>query len=129
MATLGSLPLLLMNGLFSGAAARAALRSANASLTELYDTVGACGLVAADTHAGLMADVDQHAAGIRDSLSADVRPLTPVLLAAYAEGVRDAAFTHGWRPPMGPIDWSEDNWVLRRLLAVCALARTLPQFG
>lgn len=127
MATLGSLPLLLMNGLFSGAAARAALRSANASLTELHDTVGACGLVAADANPGLMAAIDQHSAGIRDSLTADVRPLTPVLLAAYAEGVRDAAFTHGWRPPMGPIDWSEDNWVLRRLLAVCALARTLAE--
>jgi hypothetical protein len=115
-----------MNGLFSGAAARAALRSAHASLSELHDTVGVSGLDAADAHAGLMAVIDQHAAGIRDSLSVDVRPLTAVLLAAYAEGVRDAAFTHGWRPPVGPIDWAEADWVLRRLLAVCALARTLP---
>ncbi|MCY1142168.1 DUF6401 family natural product biosynthesis protein [Actinoplanes sp. Pm04-4] len=115
-----------MNGLFSGAAARAAHRSALASLTELHDTVGA-GLVEADANPGLMALVDQHAAGIRDSLSSDVRPLTAVLLAAYAEGVRDAAFTHGWRPPVAAIDWSANDWVLRRLLAVCALARTLPQ--
>jgi len=118
-----------MNGLFSGAAARAALRSANASLTELHDTVGICGLAAADQNPGLMAVVDQHAAGIRDSLSVDARALTPVLLAAYAEGVRDAAFTHGWRPPVGDIDWAEDNWVLRRLLAVCLLARSLPVAG
>jgi hypothetical protein len=115
-----------MNGLFSGAAARAALRSAHASLTELHDTVGVSGLVAAGDNPGLMSVVDQHSAGIRDSLSADVRPLTAVLLAAYAEGVRDAAFTHGWRPPVGEIDWSENDWVLVRLLAVCALARTLP---
>ena len=115
-----------MNGLFSGAAARAALRSALASLAELHDTVGVTGLAAADANPGLMAVVDQHAAGIRDSLSVDVRPLTAVLLAAYAEGVRDAAFTHGWRPPVGAIDWSENDWVLRRLLAVCAIARTLP---
>ena len=115
-----------MNGLFSGAAARAALRSAYACLAELHDTVGVSGLDAADAEPGLMAIVDQHAAGIRDSLSADVRPLTAVLLAAYAEGVRDAAFTHGWRPPVGMIDWSENDWVMRRLLAVCALARTLP---
>ena len=115
-----------MNGLFSGAAARAALRSAHASLSELHDTVGVSGLDAADAHAGLMAVIDQHAAGIRDSLSVDVRPLTAVLLAAYAEGVRDAAFTHGWRPPVGAFDWAEDDWVMRRLLAVCALARTLP---
>lgn len=115
-----------MNGLFSGAAARAALRSANACLAELHDTLGVDGLAAADANPGLMAVVDQHSAGIRDSLSVDTRPLTPVLLAAYAEGVRDAAFTHGWRPPVGPLDWSSDDWVLRRLLAVCALARTLP---
>lgn len=116
-----------MNGLFSGAAARAALRSAHASLTELHDTVGVSGLDAADANPGLMAIVDQHVAGIRDSLSSDVRPLTAVLLAAYAEGVRDAAFTHGWRPPVDTIDWAANDWVLRRLLAVCAIARTLPQ--
>jgi hypothetical protein len=115
-----------MNGLFSGAAARAALRSAHVALNELHDTVGASGLPAADAIPGLMATIDQHAAGIRDSLSADMRPLTAVLLAAYAEGVRDAAFTHGWRPPVGLIDWSESDWVLCRLLAVCVLARTLP---
>ncbi|WP_433295182.1 DUF6401 family natural product biosynthesis protein [Actinoplanes sp. CA-030573] len=114
-----------MNGLFSGAAARAALRSAYACLAELHDTVGVSGLAAADANPGLMAVVDQHAAGIRDSLSADVRPLTAVILAAYAEGVRDAAFTHGWRPPVG-IDWSENDWVMLRLLGVCSLARTLP---
>ena len=118
-----------MNSLFSGAAAKAALRSAYACLEELHGSVGTTGLAAADESPGLMAIVDQHAAGIRDSLSADARPLTPVILAAYAEGVRDAAFTHGWRPPVGPIDWSANDWVLRRLLGVCSLARTLPQPG
>jgi hypothetical protein len=114
-----------MNGLFSGAAARAALRSAHASLEELTAAVGFSGLEAATLNPGLLAVVDQHAAGIRDSLSADVRPLTPVILAAYAEGVRDAAYTHGWQPPAGEIDWENRDWVLFRLLAVCALARTL----
>jgi len=52
--------------------------------------------------------------------------LSAMFLAAYAEGVRDAAFKHGWRAPAGPIDWSENDWVLTRLLAVCSLARTLP---
>jgi hypothetical protein len=115
-----------MNGLFSGAAARAALRSAHTCLEELTASVGADGLDAATQSPGLLATVDQHAAGIRDSLSSDVRPLTAVILAAYAEGVRDAAFKHGWRPPAGPIDWTENDWVLNRLLAVCSLARTLP---
>jgi Family of unknown function (DUF6401) len=114
-----------MNGLFSGAAARAALRSAHACLDELTAAVGVSGLDAAARVPALLAVVDQHAAGIRDSLSADVRPLTPVILAAYAEGVRDAAYKHGWQPPAGPIDWDKRDWVLFRLLAVCALARTL----
>jgi uncharacterized protein DUF6401 len=114
-----------MNSLFGGAAARAALRSAIASLEELHASVGIEGLAAAAANPGLMAIIDQHAAGVRDSLSADVRPLTPVLLAAYAEGVRDAAFTHGWQSPAGAFDWSEDDWVMRRLLAVCSLASEL----
>ncbi|MEV6595934.1 DUF6401 family natural product biosynthesis protein [Actinoplanes sp. NPDC051346] len=115
-----------MNGLFSGAAARAALRSAHACLAELMTIVGVSGLEAAADNPGLLAAVDQHEAGVRDSLSTDVRPLTAVILAAYAEGVRDAAFKHGWRAPEGPIDWASDDWVLTRLLAVCTLARTLP---
>ena len=115
-----------MNGLFSGAAARAALRSAHASLDELTATVGVTGLDATADRPALLAIVDQHAAGVRDSLSADVRPMNAIVLAAYAEGVRDAAIKHGWVPPEGPIDWVNRDWVLFRLLAVCLLARTLP---
>jgi hypothetical protein len=115
-----------MNGLFSGAAARAALRSAHAYLEALMSSIGAAGLEAAKHSPRLVATIDQHAAGIRESLSADVRPLSAVILAAYAEGVRDGAVKHGWRPPAGPIDWARNDWVLNRLLAVCWLAGTLP---
>ena len=69
-----------MNGLFSGAAARAALRSAHACLEELMSSVGDTGLEAVTQSPGLLATVDQHVAGIRDSLSSDVRPLTAVIL-------------------------------------------------
>jgi len=79
-------------------------------------SVGTTGLEAATQSPGLLAAVDQHVAGIRDSLSSDVRPLTPIILAAYK---------HGWRAPAGPIDWTGNDWVLNRLLAVCSLARTL----
>jgi len=115
-----------MTGLFGAAAARAALRSAHASLDELIAAVGVSGLAAAAGDPALLAAVDQHTAGVRDSLSVDARPLTAVILAAYAEGVRDAAFKHGWTPPPVPLDWSEHDWVMLRLLAVCSLARTLP---
>jgi hypothetical protein len=114
-----------MNGLFSGSAARAALRSAHLLLDELMETVGESGLAVAASSPRLLSTLDQHAAGIRDSLSADARPLTAIILAAYAEGVRDAAFKHGWRPPAGEIDWFHHDWVLYRLLAVCQLARKL----
>ncbi|GAA1592621.1 DUF6401 family natural product biosynthesis protein [Actinoplanes couchii] len=115
-----------MNGLFSNAAARAAQRSANNSLADLTAAVGVTGLTAAAENPGLMSVIDQHAAGVRDSLNADTRPLTAILLAAYAEGVRDAALQHGWTAPPGDIDWNDNDWVLRRLLAVCVLAQTLP---
>lgn len=115
-----------MNGLFSNAAARAAQRSAHTSLADLTAAVGVSGIAAAEGNPGLMSVIDQHAAGVRDSLNADDRPLTAILLAAYAEGVRDAAFQHGWTAPEGAIDWSENDWVLRRLLAICVLARALP---
>lgn len=118
-----------MNGLFSGAAARAALRSAHVCLDELTASVGVTGLRASTESAALLAEIDQHAAAVRDSLSADARPLTAVILAAYAEGVRDAAFKHGWTAPTSEIDWSEPDWVLRRLLAVCLIALTLPKHG
>ena len=115
-----------MNGLFSNAAARSANRAANNSLADLTAAVGVSGFAAIKDNPGLMSVIDQHAAGVRDSLSADTRPLTAILLAAYAEGVRDAAFQHGWTAPDGEIDWTPNAWVLRRLLAVCSLARTLP---
>ena len=116
-----------MTGPFSGSAARAALRCAHLLLDDLMTSVGETGLTAAEQSPGLGASIDQHAAGVRDSLSADVKPLTAVILAAYAEGVRDAALKHGWRAPNGPIDWSRNDWVLYRFLAICRLAGTLPR--
>ncbi|MDI5943645.1 DUF6401 family natural product biosynthesis protein, partial [Micromonospora sp. DH15] len=68
---------------------------------------------------------DQHAAAGRDALGGDRRPLTPAALAGYAEGVRDAAREHGWQPPTRSTDFAEADWLLTRLLAVCALARSL----
>jgi hypothetical protein len=115
-----------MNGLFSGAAARSVLRSAHACLDGLATSVGSTGFAAAAHDPALLAAIDQHAAGVRDSLSGDARPPTAVILAAYAEGVRDAAVKHGWAPPAGEIDWTRPDWVLHRLLAVCVVARALP---
>ncbi|MEU1602722.1 DUF6401 family natural product biosynthesis protein [Micromonospora matsumotoense] len=101
-----------------------AVHAARSRLALLTASVGAPGLAAARVRPGLLALVDQHAAAIRDSLDGDRRPLTPAALAGYAEGVRDTAGAYGLLPA-GAVDFAAPDWVLTRLLAVCALARTL----
>ncbi|MBU8859990.1 MULTISPECIES: DUF6401 family natural product biosynthesis protein [unclassified Micromonospora] len=104
---------------------RSAAVAVRTTLTSLTAAVGTAGLAAARANPGLLAEVDQHAAGVRDSLGGDRRPLTVAALAGYAEGMREAAAEHGWTPPDEPVDWSEADWTLTRLLAVCLLARRL----
>ncbi|SCL24436.1 hypothetical protein GA0070624_2921 [Micromonospora rhizosphaerae] len=110
---------------YNRAATRSAAGAARSTLAVLTASVGTAGLAAAAARPGLLAMVDQHAAAVRDSLDGDRRPLTVATLAGYAEGVRAAALEHGWQPPAGPADWSEPDWLHTRLLAVCALARSL----
>ncbi|MTK02953.1 DUF6401 family natural product biosynthesis protein [Micromonospora sp. CP22] len=95
------------------------------SLVTLTNAVGLDGLAAARVRPGLLAAVDQHAAAVRDSLRGDRRPLTAAALAGYADGMCAAAEEHGWRPAEAPIDWAEADWVLLRLLAICALTAAL----
>ena len=110
---------------YNRVATRSAVGSARSALVGLTASVGTAGLAAAAARPGLLAVVDQHAAAVRDSLDGDRRPLTVAALAGYAEGVRAAALEHGWQPPAALTDWSEPDWLLTRLLAVCALARSL----
>ncbi|HEX6968686.1 MAG TPA: DUF6401 family natural product biosynthesis protein [Micromonosporaceae bacterium] len=122
----------------SGIGGTAARPSARAVLAALMTSVGVTGLTAAARDAGLLALVDQHVAAVRESLSRtadqpvpdwleqlrqEPPPVSAAALAGYAEGVRDAALEYGWQPPPGPVDWSDADWVLVRLVAVCALAR------
>ncbi len=102
-----------------------AVDGVQSTLVALANSIGLDGLAAATAEPGLLAVVDQHAAAVRESLHGDQRPLTAAALAGYAEGVRSAACEHGWQPPTGPVDWSAADWVLVRLLAVCALAAVL----
>lgn len=108
-------------------------------LAAMLSTFGSAGLAAAAERPALLATIDQHAAAIRDRLAPTALgrtgglPARPAirgsLLAAYAVGVRDAALDLGWQPPAEPVDWSEPDWVLTRLLAVCALAGSPPVPG
>jgi hypothetical protein len=121
----GRLASVTMRVPFNRVASRTAVDSARSTLAALTVSVGTVGLAAAAARPGLLALVDQHAAGVRDSLDGDRHPLTSAALAGYAEGVRAAALEHGWVPPAAPVDWSQPDWLLTRLLAVCALARSL----
>ncbi|MDR7274027.1 DUF6401 family natural product biosynthesis protein [Catenuloplanes atrovinosus] len=103
-----------------------ATQRARTALAGLMSSVGSLGLAAAATAPALLAAIDQHAAAVRDSLQADLRPLSAIALAGYVEGIRDAAREHGWRMPEGHIDFAAGDWVLTRLLAVCSLAQGLP---
>jgi hypothetical protein len=113
-----------MKGLFG--TTRGQRRPARAALAEVLSSFGAAGLAEAARRPALLADIDQHAAAVRDALdpTPSGSPVAPRsdLLAAYAEGVRATAVEYGWRPPSGPVDWSEPGWVVLRLVGVCALA-------
>jgi hypothetical protein len=74
---------------------------------------------------GLLAAVDQHAAHVRDALADRLGRLHPITLAAYADGVADAATARGWSvDELSDLDWTAASWPSVRLLAVCVLAET-----
>ncbi len=110
---------------FNQVTTRTAVGAARSTLAALSATVGAEGLAAAAARPGLLALVDQHAAAVRESLGGDRHPLGAAALAGYADGVRAAALEHDWQLPAGPVDWSAPDWLVTRLLAVAALARSL----
>ncbi len=88
-------------------------------------------MVAAATAPALAAVVDQHAAAVRDILTAGVESGAAVagvvLLAGYAQGVQDHLRERGLALPIPKdrADWLTASWYHVRLVAVCALARTL----
>ena len=100
------------------------LAAARAALAALSDGLGTPGLAAAARVPGLLAAVDQHAAALRDTLTAGHgRAPSAVGLAGYAEGLRETATRLGWQAPeQSEVDWARAPWLLVRLLAVCQLA-------
>jgi len=103
------------------------LAAAWAALADLAHRLGTPGLAAAAALPGLLAEVDQHAAALRDLLGDGRRPPGPIALAGYADGLRDTAGDLGWREPEpGEVDWAGAPWLVVRLLAVCQLATAAP---
>ncbi|BCJ56359.1 hypothetical protein Asp14428_78340 [Actinoplanes sp. NBRC 14428] len=115
---------------FAPISAAPAVDPARALLDEMMARVGVDGLAAALGDAGLLAQVDQHAAAVRDALHHAGREVDAEGLAAYAKSVAAAAQRMG-RPLPQPghaylsgSAWLAAEWHLMRLVAVCMIAES-----
>ncbi|AGZ43662.1 DUF6401 family natural product biosynthesis protein [Actinoplanes friuliensis] len=107
-----------------------AVDPARALLDEMMARVGVDGLAAALGDTGLLAQVDQHAAAVRDALMHAGREVDAEGLAAYAKSIAAAAERMGRPVPQpghaylsGPA-WLAAEWHLMRLVAVCMIAES-----
>lgn len=115
---------------FAPVSTTAAGAPARALLDEMMARVGVDGLAAALSDTGLLAQVDQHAAAVRESLHDAGRPVDAEGLAAYAKSIAAAADRMG-RPVPQPghayvsgSAWLTAEWHLMRLVAVCLIAES-----
>jgi hypothetical protein len=94
------------------------------ALTQLRRRIATGGVSAMRADPALLAQVDQHAAAVRDALTEVSGRVTAVGLAAYADGVMDTAACDGWQLPTDAdgLEWCAPSWPLVRLLAVCLVA-------
>jgi hypothetical protein len=104
------------------------LDPATALLDDLMARVGVDGLTAAFADPGVLAQVDQHAAAVRDALASADREADADGLAAYAKSIVFAARRMGRDLPepgeahLTRAAWHRADWHLLRLLAVCMIA-------
>jgi hypothetical protein len=113
-----------MSAVFGNLRPDAGVWGAQVALAQLRRRITAARMDAGRAHPGLLAQVDQHAAAVRDALTEAAGRVTAVGLAAYADGVTDAAAGNGWYLPADPdeLERSAPSWPLVRLLAVCQVA-------
>jgi hypothetical protein len=99
-------------------------------LDELMARVGVDGLAAALGDPGLLAQVDQHAAAVREALRNAGRVADAAGLAAYGRSVVAAAERMGRPVPVAGAAyvsrpaWLRAEWHLMRLVAVCLIAES-----
>ena len=104
-------------------ARQAVITGALTALGQWSRHLGAAGMAAMHALPGLMAQVDQHLAQIRDAVADQRGRIHPVTLAAYADGVADAATVRGWTAAEpAAVGWHRASWPSVHLLAVCVLA-------
>ncbi|WP_278261247.1 DUF6401 family natural product biosynthesis protein [Nocardia sp. AG03] len=96
--------------------------SARRHLQQLNTEFGAPAVAAAVEVPGLTAELDQHAAAVRDILEFGVvdseRIPVNILLAGYVRGLIE----HTEYPVFPPLDWQTADWLSLRIAAVCAHA-------
>jgi hypothetical protein len=98
-------------------------------LDKIMAMVGVDGLVEALSAPALLAQVDQHAAAVRESIRSAERPIGPVSLAGYARSVLAVHERHGRElPHPDTIDWKRPGWTVLRLVAICSVADSLDCF-
>jgi hypothetical protein len=112
-----------MTGSYDALATPMTRTDASAALDDLMAWVGVDGLVAALRVPGLLAEVDQHAAAVRDAVAASGQEVDALTLNRYARSVVAAAARMG-RSLATPEEtgWASAGWHLIRLVAVCAVA-------
>ncbi|GAA0477074.1 hypothetical protein Ade02nite_95550 [Paractinoplanes deccanensis] len=98
------------------------------TLDEMMARVGVDGIVAALADPGVLALIDQHAAGVRDALADADRAPDADGLAAYARSIVAGARRMGrtlpsaGAAPAATADWLAAEWHVLRLVAVCRIA-------
>ncbi|MGW0179032.1 DUF6401 family natural product biosynthesis protein [Nocardia sp. NPDC003345] len=96
--------------------------SARRFLEGMHRTHGAPALAASTGLPGLTAELDQHAAAVRDILDLGVgtgeQVSQTVLLAGYIRGLMDDMTTPVTTPP----DWATADWLHLRLAGACMQA-------
>jgi hypothetical protein len=106
----------------AGSGATGRLSASRELLRLLIEEVGTPGMTMMRQRPRLLAEVDQHAAEVRDALGDGRTAPSTVALAGYTEGLIHAAEEAGWQFPAA-IDWVHaEDWRVVRLLAICVLA-------
>jgi hypothetical protein len=88
------------------------LTGARMALAQLSERLGAAGFEAMRSIPGLTAQVDQHLAQIRHTVGDPEGRVHPVSLAAYADGVADAATGKGWSAAETAEGWGRASCLL-----------------
>jgi hypothetical protein len=114
-----------MANMLAGLVDSAVKWSSAGTLRALWEHIGASATAAAADLPRLTAALDQHAAAVRDALSAGAGVIGSAALAGYTKGILEGAKSLAWHASHD-VDWARAGWLELRLAAIGVLAR---QYG